>query len=316
MGRYSVIAGQNLYDVAIHTYGAIEGITDLLVNNESLSLDDDIQTGDELVYTDDYQIDREVVAYYQTHSITPASGELHVYPKVFTLPLAIELYLANTEISAGFSISGRGKLEIDWGDNSAAEIIPLTGKPLQTNHLFDCPVGGKRKISLYMEGSLQAFDLTGFHPSELYILKPLSVERFTLRNAVLSIVSLPMFPGVYDVCLDGLKTDVLTPLLELKNLMRLSLCGTVYRQPTIDAYLTGLVTRHDNRRSCQMTFQCQPSGTYREPAKDANGRYVIGSGMEAIWVLTHEEAWNEGSPWEFIINGLIYKYEQNDTANI
>jgi hypothetical protein len=65
-----------------------------------------------------------------------------------------------------------------------------------------------------------------------------------------------------------------------------------------------------------MTFQCQPSGTYREPAKDANGRYVIGSGMEAIWVLTHEEAWNEGSPWEFIINGIIYKYEQNDTANI
>lgn len=102
MGRYSVIAGQNLYDVAIHTYGAIEGITDLLVNNEFLSLDDDLQSGDELVYTDDYQIDREVVAYYQTHGITPASGELHVYPKVFTLPLAIELYLANTEISAGF----------------------------------------------------------------------------------------------------------------------------------------------------------------------------------------------------------------------
>lgn len=167
-----------------------------------------------------------------------------------------------------------------------------------------------------MEGSLQAFDLTGFHPSELYILKPLSVERFTLRNAVLSIVSLPMLPEVYDVCLDGLKTDVLTPLLELKNLMRLSLCGTVYRQPTIDAYLTGLVTRHDNRRSCQITLQCQPSGIYREPTKDENGRYIIGSGMEAIWVLTHEEAWNEGSPWEFIINGLIYKYEQNDTANI
>lgn len=124
MGKYSVIAGQNLYDVAIHTYGAIEGITDLLVNNESLSLDDDLQSGDELVYTDDYQIDREVVAYYQTHGITPASGELHVYPKVFTLPLAIELYLANTEISAGFSISSRENWKLTGGqlrsrDNSA-----------------------------------------------------------------------------------------------------------------------------------------------------------------------------------------------------
>lgn len=316
MGKYKVIAGQNIYDVALHIYGAVEGITDLLVSNESLSLDDDLQSGHELAYTDDYQIDKEVAAYYQTHGITPASGELHVYPKKFTLPPAIELYLANTEISAGFSISGRGKLEIDWGDNSVAELITLTGKAIQTNHLFDCPVGGKRKVSLYMEGSFQSFDLTGFHPLELYILKPLYVERFTLRNAVLPIAGLPMLSGVFDVCLDRLKTDALTPLLELKNLMRLSLCGTVYRQPTIDAYLTGLVTRYDNRRSCKVAFECEPSGTYREPARDANGRYAVGSGMEAVWVLTHEEAWNEGSPWEFIINGLIYTYEQNNTTNI
>lgn len=316
MGSYKVIAGQNIYDVALYVYGSIEGVTDLLVNNESLSLDDDLKSGDLLFYTDDYVINKEVSAYYRTHGIIPASGEQHVYPKSFSLPLTVELYLSNVAISAGFSVSGYGKLEIDWGDNSVAELITLTGKAIQANHLFDCPVGGKRKVSLYMEGSLQSFDLTGFHPLELYILKPLYVERLTLRNAVLPIVGLPMLSGVFDVCLDGLKTDVLTPLLELKNLMRLSLCGTIYHQPALDAYLTGLVNKHDNRRSCKVAFECEPSGAYREPVRDENGRYAVGSGMEAIWVLTHEPAWNEGAPWEFVINNVIYKYEQNDSANI
>jgi hypothetical protein len=29
MGKYRVIAGQNLYDIALHIYGSIEGIVDL-----------------------------------------------------------------------------------------------------------------------------------------------------------------------------------------------------------------------------------------------------------------------------------------------
>lgn len=316
MGSYKVIAGQNIYDVALHIYGSIEGLTDLLVSNELLSLDDDLQAGDVLYYTDDYQINKEVAAYYQTHGITPASGELHVYPKSFTLPLTVELYLSNAAINGGFSVSGHGKMEINWGDNSAAEVITLDGNFAKVSHLFDSPTGGKRKVSLYMEGCFNLLNLNELHPIALYILKPVYVERFVLNDTALSIDWIPMLSGVFELCLDGLRTDVLTPLLELKELMSLSLRGTIYRQPTLDAYLMGLVSRHDNRRSCKVTLQCEPSGEYREPVKDENGRYAVGSGMEAIWVLTHESAWNEGSPWEFVINELIYKYEQDNSANI
>lgn len=316
MGSYQVITGQNIYDVALHIYGSVEGITDLLVNNEWLSLDDDLQAGDVLFYTDDYRINKEVSAYYQTHGITPASGELHVYPKSFTLPLTVELYLSNEAINAGFAVSGHGKLEIDWGDNSAVERVTVDGNTIHTNHLFDSPVGGKRKVLLYMDGYFNLLDFSELHPFSLYILKPVYVERFVLKNAALGIESLPLLSGVFELCLDGLRTDELTPLLELKGLMSLSLCGTVFRQPVIDAYLTGLVRRHDNRRSCRVLLECEPSGEYREPARDANGRYVTSSGMEAVWVLTHEPAWNEGGPWEFIINGMIYKYEQDNSANL
>ena len=249
MGSYQVITGQNIYDVALHIYGSVEGITDLLVNNERLSLDDDLRAGDVLYYTDDYRINQEVVAYYQTHGITPASGELHVYPKSFSLPLTVELYLSQEAISSGFTVSGSGKLEIDWGDNSVAEAVSVDGNSLRLSHLFDSPAGGKRKVSLYMEGCFKVLDFSGFQPLALYIFKPVYVERFILKNAALGIESLPLLSDVFELCLDGLRTDEFTPLLELKELMSLSLCGTVFRQPVIDAYLTGLVGRHDNRRS-------------------------------------------------------------------
>ncbi|MCS2956861.1 hypothetical protein NXX53_06170 [Bacteroides salyersiae] len=43
MGKYTVITGQNLYDIALHIYGSIEGIVDLLMNNPDLSLCDNLK---------------------------------------------------------------------------------------------------------------------------------------------------------------------------------------------------------------------------------------------------------------------------------
>lgn len=301
-----------MYDLALHIYGAVEGITDLMANNESLSLDDDLRVGDELIYSDDYVINKEVAAYYQTHGIVPSSGEQHVYPKTVTLPLALELYVSERQIGAEFSVSGSGKIEMDWGDNTPVEVISLTDTIILISHLFDAAVRVKRKVSMYIDGELKSLDTSGFQPTELYILKPIYCERFVLNGATLLIDSLPMLRGVFDLRLEGLKTDDLLPLVELKGLMSLSLCGTVYRQPTIDAYLIGLVRRHDNRRNCRVLLHTQPSGAYAEPKRDADNRYILASGMEAVWVLTHEEAWNEGGNWEFMINDICYKYEPND----
>ena len=59
-----------------------------------------------------------------------------------------------------------------------------------------------------------------------------------------------------------------------------------------------------------MTLPVSPTRTYREPDRDeATGRYRIISGMEAIWVILHEESWNEGGAWEFIIDNKTYTVE-------
>ena len=56
MGKYRVVAGQNIYDVALYLYGSIEGVVDLLINNPDLSFATTLTAGRELVYTDDFVI--------------------------------------------------------------------------------------------------------------------------------------------------------------------------------------------------------------------------------------------------------------------
>lgn len=308
MGKYKITAGQNIYDVALHIYGSIEGVTDLMINNEELSLDTTLKSGDELIFSDDYLINPEVVAYYQTHRITPSSGERKVYPKEFSMPLMAEIFCSNSEISVECSMSGSGNIEVDWGDNSPVETISLE-KKAHITHLFDSSIGGQRRIAIYGNAQFKTLDITGLHVKELYLLTSVEVEQFTLCDTEGTLESLPLMKETYRVKLDGLKTGSLIPLLKLKKLMSLTLLRCVFKQPIVDEYLIGLVEQHDNRRNCKIELSTEPSGEYREPARNENHTYVLNSGMEAIWVLTHEEAWNEGGAWEFIINDKIYKYE-------
>lgn len=287
MGIYKTTHGQSLYDVALHIYGSVEGVTDLLVSNESLSLDTRIQSGTELVFTDGYIINREVVAYYNTHNIIPSTGERAVYPKYPTLSKAIEVYTSNKSLSVSLSIWGSGKIEIDWGDNSAIKLVELDDKQLTLSHIFDNKVKQNRRIILYIQASLKSLDFSGLLPTSFFILRPIYVERFYLSKATLSLESLPLLDGVFECHLNSVQTEDLTPLIELKQLKELSLLGFVYTQPTIDTYLVGLVGNYDNRRSCTVEMITEPSPI----------------GMAAIETIINEPEWNFPTEWQFRING-------------
>ena len=126
MGNYRVITGQNIYDVALHLYGSIEGIVDLLINNPDLSLETELRTGQELTYTDGFIINADVVAYNGMHGIVPSNGERHVYPKTFTLPLAVVLTLAAGIITVQCAVSGERHLcaNLIQGLNFIQGILP------------------------------------------------------------------------------------------------------------------------------------------------------------------------------------------------
>ncbi len=293
MGKYIATQGQNLYDIALHIYGSIEGITDLLANNESLSLSTRLKTGDELIYSDNYVINSDVVAYLQTHSITPATSERNVYPRYPSLPKAMDMYTSSSTISVGFSATGSGDIEVDWGDNSDLLEAELSDTTKEFTHTFDNKSVSNRKITFYTSAYFKSLDLSSMKSSELYIAKPIEVERLTIQNQALSLESLPILSGTFKLTLQNIDTNNLLPLADLTDLMELEITGHNYPSSTIDKYLCSIVENYGNRRNCKIILDTEPSEI----------------GYAAIHTIINEPKWNEGGAWEFIINNESYKYE-------
>lgn len=312
MGKYIVTYGQNLYDVSLHIYGSIEGIVDLMMNNTSLSLDETLRAGDELIYTDDYIINADIVSYNEKNQIIPSNGERNVYPKDFSYPKLMECYLDNKNISVELLVIGNGKVEVDWGDNSQVQAIDLSSQTSSIIHLFDNQIGTKRKIAIYGDDTIQItkMDLSKLNPSEIYFMRPLYIERFVINQNTISIGFIPLLKkGIFDIDFSSMTIDNLCPLLKCKGLMTLNLSDSNIKQSVIDEYLIKLVEEHYERRNCTVTLTAAPSGLYQEPIRDENSKYILTSGMEAVWVLTHEPSWNEGGYWKFIINNKVFTYE-------
>lgn len=309
MGKYTVITGQNLYDVALDIYGSIEGITDLLISNPQLSMATRLRAGDILDYSDGYLIDAETVAVLHRDGVTPSGGERHVYFKETSLACRAEFHLPAAATSARFSLSGEGEIQIDWGDNSALQNIVLGPQPSTLTHTFDNVIPHSRVVRLYGSFSLREADFTGIITESLRLFMPLHVEELTLDGFHAPLSFLPLTEGLYALRLRNTKIENLAPLVECRSLMLLDMEGTDIPQQILDEWLIALVKKHYGRRACHIMLTVRPSGVYREPERDDDLNYTLTSGMEAVWLLTHEEAWNEGAPWHFSICGEEYVYE-------
>ena len=252
MGKYRVVAGQNIYDVALYLYGSIEGVVDLLINNPDLSFATTLTAGRELVYTDDFVIRADVVAYNGLHGIVPANGERHVYPKTFTLPLAVVLTLAAGIITVQCAVSGAGQLEIDWGDNSDTETVLLADTPQLLTHTFDNKVRDRRRIRWFTDACFRSIDWSGLKPRSLVLVQTLPVEELTLTHATLSLESLRLLSGTYSLNLSNCALADLAPLAECRELMTLDRptetdshrslpdnpCGTLRRPTELHGHFT------------------------------------------------------------------------------
>jgi len=309
MGKYIVSNGQNIFDISLHLYGSIEGVVDLMMNNTELSFADVLQAGDELIYTDGFIINEEIVSYYRMNNIIPANGERNVYPKYPEYPRLIEIAVNNQKTSATYLLTGKGKIQIDWGDNTPLQNILLSDKPQSLNHYFNSQIAENRKIRIYGDAEFQQLDLSRTEAVSVRMLRPVSIERLILKNSCRNIGFACLIKDIYLLDLSDIHCDNLLPLLELKSLKDLDLRNAEIHRDTIDNYLISLVKKYYGRRNCTITLTKEPSGEYREPDRDQQQKYILKSGMEAIWVLVNESAWNEGGYWRFDINGQIYTAE-------
>lgn len=306
MGRYVILHGQNVYDVALYLYGSIEGVEDLMMNNRDLSLSADLEAGKEMFYTDGFVINADVAAHNRQYNIIPSNGEHGVYPKYFTLPLCVTFQLVPTITMAGFYASGTGKIEIDWGDNSPVESVEPGLNNRFFSHVFNNQVEGKRIVRWYSDSEFTFLDWSDICASRICILRPLVIEEFVLKNSALLIDFFHLVSRIYDADLEGMVSNDLSPLIGCLELMHISFANARLKPDTADAYLKQLVADYGLRRNCEVIFSVRPTGDYREPDRDEQGHYLVTSGMEAIWVIVNEEAWNEGGAWKFIIENDVF----------
>lgn len=313
MGKYTVTEGQNLYDVALHLTGSIEGIVDLLICNPALSLADTLRSGDELFYTDGFVINADVVARYRREQIVPAGGERNVYPKYPSGHRRLWFTLEAEQISTSFSLSGNGNVEIDWGDNSPLEAVALSSSVRHLGHRFDNTVATPRQVRIYGDFTFQSLDLSASCAHRIRLSEPLHCERFSLCGGSCPLDFAPLLDGIFRMDLSRLSCGSLLPLAECRQLMTLDLTDADVSRAAVDEYLLRLVTHHYGRRNCDLTLPVVPSGTYTEPVRDAVDCYVPATGLEAVWLLTHEESWNEGGAWVIRTPEKCYRYTPNQS---
>lgn len=312
MQVYKVKNNQNIFDVAMSLYGSIEGVFDLLINNDDLSFDSKLKAGDELVWDETFVINDSIVAKLKDMNLLPANGERHVYYKHTDAELKCIISIPSDRYGATLFISGDGDMIVDWGDNSNLETIHLTSTMNEYAHYFD-NVTDSRQIRLYGDFNIKTWDISSVNGVILPVV-PMIVDEVISRKNNIALHGLFLFKQTYSVVFNKLHVDNLLSLQDM-NLAYLELKEIAYLDKyDFNDYLIYIAKNNNQRRNCKVVTDFQPSGTYKEPDKDEHGNYIINTGMEAIYVITHEVAWNESEAWEFDINGVIYKYENTDIA--
>lgn len=78
MNKYITKTGQNLYDVALAIYGSIEGIFDLLISNQNISISTVFSKGTELVYHEDFVLNDDISQWLKDNDISVKNGNYKI----------------------------------------------------------------------------------------------------------------------------------------------------------------------------------------------------------------------------------------------
>lgn len=292
MAIYTVKPNQNLFDVALHLYGSIEGLFDLLISNPDLNMTSELTYGQELVYHEEFVLNESIVSEFKNQNITPSSGSRKVYFKRPDEDLIFLIGVNADMVFTAFKAAGTGVMIIDWGDNSELEYVHLTVPIQSIEHYFDNETE-KRRIRIYGDTDTLKFtqlDTTGLGGA-LLLCKPVVVDEYACTNQGYSLVGLSMFEGTYKLDLHSTTIDNLLPIGDM-SLQELDLTGVHFLYDnTVDDYLEYIVAHHADRRPCTVRLTTEPSAR----------------GYAAIDTILNEPEWNISDTWKFYINNQLYQ---------
>lgn len=298
MAMYKVKSDQNIFDVALHLYGSIEGLFDLLISNPELSMTSDLVLGQELEYHDEFILNQSIVGEFHSKNIVPSSGARHVYFKRPQESLIFIVGVNPESTLSGFSVSGEGTMIVDWGDNSELQYIVLGMTPKYIEHYFDNVVE-KRRIKVYGNTETLKFiqlDTTNIGGA-MILCRPVIVDEYVCTGRGYLLTGLSLLKGTYKI---DLNTGAVVDLLPIGNLslQELDLRGVRFiNDNALDDYLVYISEHHNDRRSCTVYLTAEPSER----------------GYAAIDKIINEPEWNNSGTWRFYINNQLYTPIDNVT---
>ena len=291
MAQHIVKPNQNIFDVALELYGSVEGLFDLLISNESLTMNTDLKAGMTLEYHDYFVINDGIVKSIKENNYIPANGERHVYFKNPNYDLFAVCGIDNKIVSSSIIVSGQGNIQIDWGDNSDLETIILSNQPQEFIHYFDNTVD-TRRLKFYGDCTLMTLDVSNLN-GDMFLTRPLVVDEYISKSNGYSLKGLFLFEGTVAVNLNGMAISELEPIADM-SLQELNLLNVRFTDVSVlDNYLQYIVANYGNRRNCTVHLDTVPTE----------------DGMKAIETIINEQSWNESGKWKFIINGETYTKE-------
>lgn len=289
MATYIVKPNQNIFDVALHLYGSIEGLFDLLITNDWLNMTSELETGMRIEYHDDFVINSSIVGMFNDENIIPSNGSRHVYNKSTEHPLVIEVLVNADVLKVLIVLGGEGDMIVDWGDNTELETISLSHTNRKIEHCFDNVVD-KRRIKIYGTFSLTYCDTTNLY-GDLLLMRPQTIDEYISNSNGFTLKGLFLCEGTYKVDLRGCTISDLSPIGDM-SLQELNLLQVQFTsQDVLDDYLEYIVNNYGNRRNCTVYLDTEPSER----------------GLAAINKIINEESWNVSGEWKFIINDTIYE---------
>lgn len=287
--------GQNLFDIALHLYGSIEGLFDILITNPRINMNTKLVAGMELQYHEDFVINKGIVEEFDKNDQIISNGERHVYYKPIDLPQRAIITTPDDLDLINFTVSGDGVMAVDWGDNSELEYIILSPSQALISHYFDNIVD-ERRVKIYGNFNIQRLDLTRMD-GQFYLTQPLTVDEFYNQANDKGLQSLFLFEGTYVINLEKMVVFDLSPIYDM-SLSELNLRGVTLSQPTaINDYLIYLRNNYGQRRACKVYLDDKPSD----------------EAMQAIQEIISEKEWNTPDKWEFHIGDTIYTYTEIET---
>ena len=295
MAIYKVRGSQNLFDIALHLYGSIEGLFDILITNPTISMTTELVSGMELEYHEDFVINKSIVEEFNKNDQIIVNGERHVYHKPTELPQRAIVVTPDDLDLIEFTVSGDGIMVVDWGDNSELEHITLSTIQTLISHYFDNTVD-ERRVKIYGNFNIQRLDLTRLD-GQFYLTKPMTVDEFYNQANGNGLQSLFLFEGTYAVNLEKMVVFDLSPIYDM-SLSELNLKGVRFSKPAvINDYLIYIRNNYGQRRACKVYLDDTPSS----------------EAMQAIQEIISEKEWNTPDKWEFHIGGTIYTYIETET---